>query len=418
MKVEDAVSRSKQEKSKKLLFDALKNKTSYYLNKPALEDTDLYYYVKDFFREYLDLNKEISFGEIKNEIDKIYIQKDVKDAIKTYLQKISEIEYKDSAFDEDKIKQLIQEFYEITKHMHFEDKQETKPIIKFLTKIGLYKKPRSTLQTNIQEEPKKEEQINTQNETNNNQIPREDLQPIQNTQEQPKNNELPQEELQPIKNIQEQDNTTRTQQTQNEIQPQQNNQEQLNTMTDTETENQNMQRPTNNDEPPSFDEEEDIKQQEQIKEQEQIQEKLKKVPMSNDFTEEVKDLREEKEESPWANTDPTTNIKNTQTNSFAKEIDLRDTNEENDWANTDPTEQTKNKTNKKSNTTTNEDIKNKTTKQPTIQELINRANKTTKRDELVKLYKDINKLYEKETVENRAKIYPDLMKLYKKIAKN
>lgn len=356
MKVEDTVSRSKQEKSKNLLFDALKNKTSYYLNKPALEDTDLYYYVKDFFREYLDLNRETSFEEIMQEIDKIYIQKDVKDAIKAYLKKISEIEYKDSTFDEDKIKQLIQEFYELTKHMQFEEKQETKPFIKFLTQIGLYKKPKISLQKQPHRDVTTQETTQEQTHTTQEQNPQEQLRPLHEMQSQ----ETTQEQTTNTENIDA--NTPLPEQEQQDT-------------TQLQSQSSNMS------EPPSFDEEKDLDLNDEHK-GEKVQKYLKDVPLSNDFAEEI-DLSQGKQESRWT----------------------EDTHELNDDAN------------KKTNTSSKTKPKSATDEKLNINDLISKANKTTKQNELVQLYKEINKLYEKETVENRAKIYPDLMKLYKKVAK-
>ncbi len=139
MRVEDAASRSKQEKTKKIILDSLRKRTSYLLKKPVLEDKDLYYYIKDFFREYLDIDKELTFEEINTELDKNYIPKDIKMNIKDYLDSISEIEYKDISYDEDQIKKHIENFYEVAKALPDEDKKTNNPIYKLLEKIGFKK---------------------------------------------------------------------------------------------------------------------------------------------------------------------------------------------------------------------------------------------------------------------------------------
>jgi hypothetical protein len=135
--VADNSSRSVQEKSKKLLFDSLQKKTSYYLSKPALEDSDLYYYVKDFFREYLDIAHELSFDEIKREIDKIYIRHEVKESVNKFIDKVKVVEYKESLFDEEKIRGLINEFYGIVKSLREDEKKKRSSFNKFLKSLGL-----------------------------------------------------------------------------------------------------------------------------------------------------------------------------------------------------------------------------------------------------------------------------------------
>lgn len=117
MKTSDGASRKKQESSKRLLFESMKKKTSYLLNKPVLEETDLYYFVKDFFREYLLTNKEMSFEEVIQEIDKTYIPKSTKNQIVVFLKKISTIEYADDSFDEDELRKHIKEFSGLVKKM-------------------------------------------------------------------------------------------------------------------------------------------------------------------------------------------------------------------------------------------------------------------------------------------------------------
>ncbi|MCC7574193.1 hypothetical protein KO361_01230 [Candidatus Woesearchaeota archaeon] len=137
MKTVDSVSRGKQEKSTKLLFDSLSKKTNYYLNKPLVTDSDLYYFVKDFFREFLDINHELSFDEIIRELDKVFVNKEVKKAVVDYVNKIKAVEYKDSFFDEEKIRDLIKEFYDVVKFLRSEEKKEKSFFYNFFRKLGL-----------------------------------------------------------------------------------------------------------------------------------------------------------------------------------------------------------------------------------------------------------------------------------------
>lgn len=114
-------SRVSQEKSKKVIFDNLRKKSVFYLNKPVLEDLDLYYFVKGFFKEYLGLDKELSFQEIIQEIEKTYIPSGTKSDLIGFINKIEVIEFKDSTFSEDVLKNHIKEFYTIVKSLPFDE---------------------------------------------------------------------------------------------------------------------------------------------------------------------------------------------------------------------------------------------------------------------------------------------------------
>ena len=328
MKVTDASSRGKVEKTKKLLFETLKNKTTYYLNKPTLEDTDLYYYVKDFFREYLDISTEISFDEIMREIDKTYIRSNVKESISEYLKKIREVEYKDTNFSEEQIKKYVSEFYDIAIALRYEDKKEKTSLMKrFAKMLGLGKKKKKVEvreTTNIAEQTP---QTQTENQTPQTQAQTENQTPQTQTQTE---NQTPQTQAQ----------------IQNKNEPPQS---QAPSFEEAQTQNEQAPRFENNYS-------EETKQEKQKK----TQEKIRNVPISDDFTEDV-NLNQNQQESAWQ--EETAVEKNT------------------------------------------------------IEELIAKAKNANNREELIKLYREINNIYEQEPMEKRAKIYPELLEIYKKITK-
>ncbi|MFP4567743.1 MAG: hypothetical protein ACLFN8_02245 [Candidatus Woesearchaeota archaeon] len=266
MRIEDTAPRSAQEKSKKLLFDALKNKTSYYLNKPVLEDTDLYYYVKDFFREYLNLNREISFEEIKNELDKTYITKDVKESIKTFINKISEVEYKDSTFEEEKVKDFIQEFYDLAKQMQYAKKKKKSPLTRLLAKIGFGKK--------IKNEKKEIDEANKDKNTTPQDVQIQEKeynkQLAQNKPIQTQTTPLPQDQL-----LQQ---TQRKEEITNDFKDNPNSEQETQVTTQEKEREEYGEIPIHNEKKQN--------------------DKLKNIPLSNDFTQEI-NLNNEKPNSDW-----------------------------------------------------------------------------------------------------------------------
>lgn len=101
--------------AKKIALDAIIKKIDYHLNKNSLSDVDLYYLIKDFFREYLNLKYEFSLDELISELDKIYLDTEQRERTLEFINKVKIIEYHDSSFSESRIKEFIVEFSAITK---------------------------------------------------------------------------------------------------------------------------------------------------------------------------------------------------------------------------------------------------------------------------------------------------------------
>ncbi|MFA6072920.1 MAG: hypothetical protein WC758_02310 [Candidatus Woesearchaeota archaeon] len=106
----DIVSSKDKSALKKATLDAIVKKIDYYSNKNNVTDIDLYYLVKDFFREFLELSYEFSLEELLLELDKIYLDDTQRTKTTAFVKKIIIIEYIDKSFSEDSVKLLIQEF--------------------------------------------------------------------------------------------------------------------------------------------------------------------------------------------------------------------------------------------------------------------------------------------------------------------
>jgi hypothetical protein len=101
--------------SKKLLLESIIKKIDYYTSKNSVSDIDLYYLIKDFFREFLNLKYEFSLDELSSELDKIYLDTTQREKALEFINKIKTIEYHDSSFSEEEIRKFIKEFSAITK---------------------------------------------------------------------------------------------------------------------------------------------------------------------------------------------------------------------------------------------------------------------------------------------------------------
>ena len=150
MSAENKDSKSKEETKKKSVLDSLKKRTNYLLSKPVIEDSELYHYVKDFFKDYLELDKELSFGEINQEIDRRYVPREIKEEIKNYLSKVRIVEYKYTDLEEEQLKTYIKEFFELAKKLPSAVPKKSCFITRLLGKMGLKKKKETRIEENIE----------------------------------------------------------------------------------------------------------------------------------------------------------------------------------------------------------------------------------------------------------------------------
>lgn len=124
-----------QELSRKALLDGIIKKIDYYSQKNTVTDLDLYYLMKEFFRIFLELKYEFSFDELIEELDKIYLETKQREEVVNFINKIKVIEYHDSPFKEDKIKEFIKHFSEISKALVKAGTEEKQTLWKKLKKM-------------------------------------------------------------------------------------------------------------------------------------------------------------------------------------------------------------------------------------------------------------------------------------------
>jgi len=139
--------------SKKLLLESTIRKIDYYSSKNSLTDIELYYVVKDFFTEFLELKYEFSLDELLLELDKIYLESDQREVINSFINKIKIIEFEDSTFSQEKVKDLMREFSLIARKIAKLNEPEKKGFMKKITSFFVKKEnPNSNLKTEVTSE--------------------------------------------------------------------------------------------------------------------------------------------------------------------------------------------------------------------------------------------------------------------------
>jgi len=131
--------------SKKLLGQLTHNKIAYYLNKNVVSEIDLYIVFKEFFKELLEIKKEFTCSELLEELDKVYLENSTRNELTYFIQKVSQIEYKDDAYTSDQLKNLFKDLDSlVTNIIHFTISQTKQPSFfsRFLKKLSEIKKPK------------------------------------------------------------------------------------------------------------------------------------------------------------------------------------------------------------------------------------------------------------------------------------
>lgn len=120
------------EEKKQIDLKGLKIKTDQqikYLNeKTTLTEEEVYIVTKDFFSVILDIDYQFSHEELLEELNKTYLDTQIKEHIDTFVRNIGRIEYNSHiSFSSDELKKQLQELQEIVDKLILEEtKQNSK----------------------------------------------------------------------------------------------------------------------------------------------------------------------------------------------------------------------------------------------------------------------------------------------------
>ncbi|MFP4524399.1 MAG: hypothetical protein ACLFO2_03765 [Candidatus Woesearchaeota archaeon] len=85
-------------------------KIAYLQSKRSLKDLEVYRLIKEFFKEYLHAHYEFTFDELVKELDKVYIEKKLRENVYKLLRDFSTIEYKDEEMPQETLQQVLSTF--------------------------------------------------------------------------------------------------------------------------------------------------------------------------------------------------------------------------------------------------------------------------------------------------------------------
>ena len=98
------------------------------------DEATLYHSVKDFLKKYIEADYEFTNKEIKKELERTYLNEEIKNDLINLVEKISIIEYSDEPLDENEAQKIMLYFYYILKRIHEQHKPK-KGIFKRIKRI-------------------------------------------------------------------------------------------------------------------------------------------------------------------------------------------------------------------------------------------------------------------------------------------
>lgn len=139
---------------KRLLKKHHHQKIDYALAKAFINDSDVYKLVKDFFAEYLNMDYEFTHEELYRELNKKFIDQELKKEITLFLSQLSHLQFNmEKHPSQETLKHMIGRFKQIIEHLVVFEEQKKKG---FFSRIAgwfgrFFKKPEP-----VQEAPKPE----------------------------------------------------------------------------------------------------------------------------------------------------------------------------------------------------------------------------------------------------------------------
>ncbi len=93
-----------------LLKEQALQRIDFLLSKKIVTEEELYYFVKEFFKQYLHLDYEFTYEELEEELNKIFIDEETREMLDKFLEEVSFIEFSDIKLSDKEIKDLLKTF--------------------------------------------------------------------------------------------------------------------------------------------------------------------------------------------------------------------------------------------------------------------------------------------------------------------
>ncbi len=138
----DAKKESEQQKSLLAIRAETESKIRLAKSKRHLDQKEVYDITKTFFRELLQLKYEFTHEELIEELQKIYLDKNHHEKIKTFIKKIGMMEYTNKTYSDDELNEMLDEMTAIITILIRHHSKKT-ILHKIMTALGIYRLKRT-----------------------------------------------------------------------------------------------------------------------------------------------------------------------------------------------------------------------------------------------------------------------------------
>ncbi len=109
-----------------------RRRINYLLQKPFVDEAELYGLAKGFFKAYVGKESELTAHELKRELHKVYLTSKVRSGLDAFLAKIEVLEYADARYSQEELKHLLGELDSLVREMVSEHQRQ----LPWLTRIA------------------------------------------------------------------------------------------------------------------------------------------------------------------------------------------------------------------------------------------------------------------------------------------
>ncbi|MBU1976120.1 MAG: hypothetical protein KKG59_06990 [Nanoarchaeota archaeon] len=100
----------KRGENRLLLKEIFLKRTNYLLSKQILKEKEVYNIVRDFFKEYYNVDYEFTQNELMDELKKIYFEPETRKKVEQLLEKAFKIQYSDKPLEIEELKSILKQF--------------------------------------------------------------------------------------------------------------------------------------------------------------------------------------------------------------------------------------------------------------------------------------------------------------------
>lgn len=125
------MSEEKKEPTKAEIARASVKKAKYLSTKAFINQLEVYRLIKEFFTAYVEKKAEFTYGELIDELHKVYISPNLRTKVYNLMNDLERVEYDDATYSQEELKEMLYGFEKMVKMLIIEHKQRIPLLTRF-----------------------------------------------------------------------------------------------------------------------------------------------------------------------------------------------------------------------------------------------------------------------------------------------